>query len=82
MSPKDWLARLGIWRLSVVLAILVGALAVLTAPRLRAFYFGQGTERAGAALVRLPTQLVVGASTPGSTGAIPSRPRRFPRVDR
>ncbi len=73
MSPKDWLARLGIWRLSVVLAILVGALAVLTAPRLRAFYFGQGTERAGAALGRLPTQLVVGASPPGSTGAIPGR---------
>src|SRR5207253_713867 len=72
VSHKDWLARLGIWRLSVVLVILAGALAVLT-PRLRAFYFGQGTERAGAALVRLPTQLVVGASTPGSTGAMPGR---------
>ena len=72
MSPKDWLARLGIWRLSVVLVILASALAVLT-PRLRAFYFGQGTERAGAALARLPTQLVVGASTPGSTGAMPGR---------
>ena len=65
-------ARLGAWRLFVILVVVAGAIAIAAVPRLRAFYFGQGTgrvERAAATLARLPTRL--GASAQGSTGVAP-----------
>ena len=55
MRLKDVWARLGLWRLCVVLVVLAGALAVLTVPRLRAFYFGPG-GRPGVAVARVVTQ--------------------------
>ena len=67
--------KTGVARFSVIVAIVVGGLiAVVAVPRLRAFYFGQGTapyERARATLSRLPTQLAAG--TTGSTGAVLGR---------
>jgi hypothetical protein len=51
VSLKDWWARLGIWRFSVVLVVLAGAIAVVAVPRLRAFYFGPA-GRPGAAVAR------------------------------
>jgi hypothetical protein len=70
VSLGGWLARLGIWRLTVILVVLAGAVALVTVPRLRAFYFGQGTApvgRAAATLARLPTRLAAGESSPDST---------------
>lgn len=81
MSLRDWWARLGIWRLSVVLVALAGVVAVVTVPRLRAFYFGQGTprdEQAGAALTRPSTQPAA-ASGPGSKAA--ARPPILPDAE-
>ncbi len=69
MRLRDGVARLGLWRLTVIVVVLVGAIAIVTLPRLRAFYFGQGTapvQRAAAALARVPTQLGAGAGE--STG--------------
>jgi hypothetical protein len=68
VSPRGWLARLGVWRLAVILVVLAGAIAIVSLPRLRAFYFGQGTApvgRAAATLARLPTRLA-GESSPGA----------------
>jgi hypothetical protein len=65
--------RLGIWRLSIVLVVLVGAVAAVTVPRLRALHFRHGAtpdERAGATLTRPPTPLAAGASTPASKAAV------------
>jgi len=76
VSLRDGLARLGLWRLSVIVVVLAGAIAIVALPGLRAFYFGQGTapvERAAAVLARVPTQLAVGASAPESTGKTPVR---------
>jgi DUF3047 family protein len=55
VSLKDWWARLGIWRFSVVLVVLAGAIAVVTVPRLRAFYFRPG-GRSGGPVARVVTQ--------------------------
>jgi hypothetical protein len=66
VSLRDGMARLGLWRLTVVV-ILIGAIAIVALPRLWAFYFGQGTapvQRAAAALARVPTQLGAGAGEP------------------
>ena len=65
MSPEAWLARLGIWRLSMILIVLAGAAAIVTVPRLRAFYFRQG-DRAGASLARVPV--------PAAAASAPSEP--------
>jgi len=76
VSLRDGLARLGLWRLSIIVAVLAGAGAVGVVPRLRAFYSGQGTapvERAAATLARLPTQLAVGATSPESAGKTQGR---------
>jgi hypothetical protein len=78
VSLRDGLARLGLWRLSVIVVVLAGAVGVGVGvvPRLRAFYFGQGTapvERAAATLARLPTQLAVGATSPESAGKTQGR---------
>jgi hypothetical protein len=84
VSLKNRLKRLGLWRLSVVVIVLAGAVAMVTVPRLRSFYFGQGSApyaRAGATLARLPTQLAVGASTPGSPGATPGRKPLLPDAE-
>ena len=73
MSLGHWRARLGIWRLSVVLVVLAGAVAAVTVPRLRVFYFGQGTppdERPGATPTRPPKQIAAGASAPSSKAAV------------
>jgi DUF3047 family protein len=73
VSLGHWRARLGIWRLSVVLVVLAGAVAAVTVPRLRAFYFGQGTppdERPGATPTRPPKQIAAGASAPSSKAAV------------
>ena len=71
MKVRAWSGKTGVARVSVILAIVVaGLIAVVAVPRLRAFYFGQGTvpyERARATLSRLPTQLASGNT--GSTGA-------------
>jgi hypothetical protein len=69
VSLKGRLARLGVWRLSVILIVVAGAVAVVTVPRLRAFYFGQGTApvgQAAATLARLPTRLAASDSSPGA----------------
>jgi Protein of unknown function (DUF3047) len=65
VSGRDWWARLGIWRLSVVLIVL-GAIAVVTVPRLRTFYFRSG-DRPGAALARVPPPPPAGAAQSEST---------------
>ena len=65
MSLKDWWARLGIWRFSVVLVVLAGAIAVVTVPRVRAFYFGS-SSRPGAAVARGLTQPAA-ATTPAES---------------
>lgn len=72
MSLRNTLARLGPWPVSVIVIVLAGAAAVGTVARLRAFYFGQGTERAAATLARLPSQLGASAS-PASSNAAPGR---------
>ena len=54
MSPRELWSRLGRWRLPAVV-ILAGALIIVTVPRLRAFYFGRGTERAGSNLAAAPS---------------------------
>ena len=66
MSGRDWWARLGIWRLSVVLIVLAGAIAVVTVPRLRTFYFRSG-DRPGAALARVPPPPTAGTAQSEST---------------
>jgi Protein of unknown function (DUF3047) len=66
VSGRDWWARLGIWRLSVVLIVLAGAIAVVTVPRLRTFYFRSG-DRPGAALARVPPPPPAGAAQSEST---------------
>jgi DUF3047 family protein len=71
--------RLGVWRLSVILVVVAGVIAIGTIPRLRAFYFGQGTgrvERAAATLARLPTQLEANAA-----GSTPARPPFLPDAE-
>ena len=55
MRLRDGLARLGLWRLSVIVVVLAGALAIVTVPRLRTFYFGQGTVPATAPFARSAT---------------------------
>jgi hypothetical protein len=58
------------WRLSIVLIVLTGAVAMVAVPRLRAFYYGQGTapyERSRTTLSRLPTPPAAGAT--GSAGS-------------
>jgi hypothetical protein len=62
------LARLGLWRLTVIAVVLAGAIAIVVVPRLQSFYVGQGAarvERAAAVLGRMPTEL---AGTPEPTG--------------
>ena len=71
MSLRGRLARLGLWRLTVIVVVLAGVIAIVAVPRLRIFYFGQGAarvERAAAVLARVPTQLAGGTSTPEPTG--------------
>ena len=66
MSLRDEVARLGLWRLTVIVVVLAGAIAIVTLPRLRAFYFGRGSapaQRGGAALGRAPTQPGAGEPT-------------------
>ena len=82
MSLRRGLARVGVWRLSVVVVVVAGAIAIATVPRLRAYYFGQGTgrvERAAATLARLPARLE--ASAPGSTGSAPTRSAVLPDAE-
>ena len=74
MSGRDWWARLGIWRLSVILIVLAGATAVVTVPRLRTFYFRSG-DRPGAALARVPPPPAAGtAQSESSTKKAGPRP--------
>jgi hypothetical protein len=73
VSVRDRLARLGLWRLTVVVVV-AGAVAIVAVPRLRTFYLGQGAarvERAAAVLARVPTQLASGTSTPEPNGKTP-----------
>ena len=83
MRLQDWWARLGVWHLSVILVVLAGAVAVVTLPRLRTFYFGQA-DRPGAALARVPTQPVAGTppteSTNKKTGPRPILPDADGRI--
>jgi hypothetical protein len=65
VSFKNWWAGLGIWRFSVVLVVLAGAIAVVTVPRLRAFYFGPG-GRPAAAVAPVLTQPAA-ATTPAES---------------
>ncbi|MGH7305850.1 MAG: DUF3047 domain-containing protein [Candidatus Rokuibacteriota bacterium] len=79
MSLRDGLARLGVWRLSVIVVVVAGAIAIGVVPRLRAFYFGQGparVERAAATLGRLPTPLEASA-TPGRSPLLPDAEGRI-----
>ena len=76
MSLRDRWASAGVWRLAMTLIVLAGALAVMSVPRLRVFYFGRGAtpdDRVGATVARSPTPLAV-AGTPGPTGAPGRRP--------
>jgi hypothetical protein len=84
VNLRDGLVRLGFWRLSVIVVVLVGAVAIGVVPRLRAFYFGQGTvpvERAAATLARLPTRLSAGASAAESTSQTPERRSLLPDAE-
>jgi Protein of unknown function (DUF3047) len=67
VSLKDFWARLGLWRLCVVLVVLAGAVAVLTVPRLRAFYFGPA-GRPGVAVARAVTQPAATTTPTDATG--------------
>jgi Protein of unknown function (DUF3047) len=72
VSLRDGLARLGLWRLSVIVVVLAGALAIATVPRLRGFYFGQGTVPATTTLARSAT---AAQASPAPSKAVPgSRP--------
>ena len=86
MNLREWWARLGTWRLSIVLALLVSAIAVWSTPRLRGSYLGQGTasrdERAGGALARSPSRPAAGASTAAASAGAGGAPgKRLPLLD-
>jgi len=72
VSLRDGLARLGLWRLSVIVVVLAGALAIVTVPRLRAFYFRQGTPPATTTLPRSAT--LTQASPAASKAVLGRRP--------
>jgi len=78
VSVRDGLARLGLWRASVIVVVLAGAIALLTVPRLRAFYFGPGTPPATAPLAR-PTTVAPASATPSK--AVPGRGPLLPDAE-
>ena len=80
MSPKDFWARLGLWRLCVVLVVLAGAIAVVTVPRLRAFYFGSGV-RPGVAVARAVTQPAAATTPTDATGRKTGQRPVLPEAD-
>jgi len=75
---RDGLARLGLWRLSVIVVVLAGALAIVTVPRLRTFYFGQGTVPATPPFARSATAAQASA-TPSK--AVPGRRPPLPDAE-
>jgi len=75
---RDGLARLGLWRLSVIVVVLAGALAIVTVPRLRTFYFGQGTVPATAPFARSATAAPASAA---QSKAVPGRRPLLPDAE-
>jgi len=75
---SDGLARLGLWRLSVIVVVLAGALAIVTVPRLRTFYFGQGTVPATAPFARSATAAPASAA---QSKAVPGRRPLLPDAE-
>jgi hypothetical protein len=75
---SDGLARLGLWRLSVIVVVLAGALAIVTVPRLRTFYFGQGTVPATAPFARSATAAQASAA---QSKAVPGRRPLLPDAE-
>ena len=78
MRLSDGLARLGLWRLSVIVVVLAGALAIVTVPRLRTFYFGQGTVPATAPFARSATAAPASAA---QSKAVPGRRPLLPDAE-
>jgi len=71
-------ARLGLWRASVIVVVLAGAIAIVTVPRLRAFYFGRGTAPPTAPLAR-PTSVAQASPAPSKT--VPGRGPLLPDAE-
>jgi len=71
-------ARLGLWRASVIVVVLAGAIAIVTVPRLRAFYFGRGTAPATAPLAQ-PTSVAQASPAPSKT--VPGRGPLLPDAE-
>jgi hypothetical protein len=78
VSLRDGLARLDRWRLSVIVVVLAGALAIVTVPRLRAFYFGQGTVPATTTLAR---SAPAAQASPAPSKAAPGRRPLLPDAE-